>query len=168
MGVWGSENFTDTYKISHSPQTFEDIISQFPSGLKQAMFAAASHTTIARSTWNGCALNAAGMEVGKQDDVRSFEAAAKAFNITYALAKMFVVAWDSMRGSDVECTGILRDTIEKVGLFSEPGDKPPRIIRRKVYESQQAQLHKQFQTLMESNSVPDTDVALELLVGSCS
>jgi hypothetical protein len=166
MGVWGSENFSDKYKVSHSAGTFEDIISQFPSGLKQAMFAAASRTTIARSTWNGCALNAAGMEIGRANDVRSFDTAAKAFNITPALAQMFVHAWDKMHGTDTECTAILRDTITKVGLFSEPGQKPPRIIKKKVFESQQAQLHKQFQTLMESNSVPDTDVALELLVGS--
>lgn len=168
MGVWGSDGFTDRYHRQHTPEVLEDIIQEFPSGLKQAMFAAASRTTIARNTWNGCALNAAGIEVGKSENISSFAAASKAFGITQALAQMFVHCWDNMKGTDEECTQILRDTITKVGLFVEPGHKPPRVIKKKVFESQQAQLQKQFEALMESNSVPDTDVAMDLLVGAGS
>jgi hypothetical protein len=162
MGNWGSENFT-VLGNSVKPGKLEEIIEEFPSGLKQAMFAAASHGIIKRHTWNGCALNAAGIEVGSPKEVRSFLTAAKAFNITASQAKLFVAFWDAMPGSDEHCTNFLRETIEKVGLFSEPGQKPPRILKKKVYESQQTQLRNQFETLMAANQVPDVEFALELL-----
>lgn len=162
MGNWGADNF------SGSVGTLEDIVGEFPSGLKQAMFAAASTRIIQRSTWNGCALNAAGMEVGKQGSVSSLKAASEAFGITQAQAGIFICHWDSLSGSDEEATQHLCTILERVGLFSEPGQRPPRIIRKKVYENEQKKLREEFNSLMESNSVPDMDLANDLLVGAFS
>lgn len=163
MGNWGSDNFLGN-KVGAS--SLEGIINEFPSGLKQAMFAAASTKVIKRQTWDGCALNAAGFEVGKNNQVSSISTAAQAFGITQSQVGIFIRCWDSLPGTDEECTIKLREMIEKAGLFTEPGQKPPRIIRVKVYENQQKKLREQFDTLMEMNAVPDTDVALDLLVGA--
>jgi hypothetical protein len=160
VGNWGSDNFLGN-KVS--PSTLEEVIEGFPSGLKQAMFAAASNKVIRRGTWTGCAMNAAGMEVGKKDSVQSIEEAAEAFKVTKAQVQLFIRCWDSLEGSDEYCTTFLRNSIEKAGLFTEPGHKAPRIIRVKVYEDQQKKLREQFDTLMEANMIPDKELALEIL-----
>jgi hypothetical protein len=160
VGNWGSDGFRGN-KISLS--TLEGIIEEFPSGLKQAMFAAASTKVIRRSTWDGCAMNAAGFEVGKQGSVDNVQAAAKTFGVTPNQVSIFIRCWDSLEGSDESCTQFLRDSIEKAGLFTEPGRKPPRIIRVKVYEDQQKKLREQFDTLMGANMIADTELALDLL-----
>jgi hypothetical protein len=161
MGNWGAENFHQ-----NNSKTLEGIIAEFPSGLKQAMFAAASTRVIKRMTWNGCALNAAGMEIGRNDSVKSLEKAAETFGITKAQAGIFIRNWDTLEGTDEEATQHLRFLLEKVGLFSEPGQRPPKfVVRKKVYENQQKKLREEFDSLMEANEVPDVDLALDILVG---
>ena len=70
MGNWGVDSVLGNVT---SPDTLQQIIEEFPSGLKQAMFAAASRDTIRRGTWNGCAMNAAGFQVGKLGSVSSVQ-----------------------------------------------------------------------------------------------
>ena len=164
---WGSGNFNKSYFSHTKGVSLCNTVEQFPSGLKQAMFAAASRGPIMRGTWNGCAFNAAGMEVGKQDSVTSFAVAADTFKCAIAQVKQFIILWDSMPGTNEHCTEVLRTCIEKAGLFSEPGQKAPRIIKLKVYEDQQKKMREQFDTLMEANLIEGTDLMAELLVG-CS
>lgn len=163
MGNWGAENFS-----GGTVGTLEEIVGEFPSGLKQAMFAAASNRIIARGSWNGCAMNAAGMEIGKQGSVRSLQAASKAFGITKSQVGIFIQHWNTLPGTDEEATQHLRTILEKVGLFSEPGQRPPRIIRKKVYENEQKKLQEEFDSLMASNEVPNMEMAADLLVGCLS
>src|SRR5689334_14400274 len=80
---WGSGNFR-VFRDHTKGVSLCDTIENFPSGLKQAMFAAASTRLIKRKTWNGCAFNAAGVEVGKNDSVQSIDVAAKTFGVTQA------------------------------------------------------------------------------------
>ena len=163
MGNWSSDGFKKSKLIGTTPgeRTLQDLIGEFPVTLKQAMFSAASHGPIRRGTWTNCALNAAGVELNKA--VASTETAEKVFGITQAQASLFISCWDRMAGSDEECTTKLREMIEQEGLFRNPGEKVPRIIRVKVYEDQQKKLREQFDTLMEANMIPDTELALELL-----
>jgi hypothetical protein len=161
MGNWGSDNFAGSTTTNGGLQ---GVIDQFPAGLKQAMFAAASRTTIKRKNWNGCAMNAAGIEVGKSDSVKSLEAAAEAFHISTDLVQKFISRWDAMMGTDEECTQKLREMIEKAGLFNEPGSKKheARIVSVTVYK----QLRAELDELIETHQVPDEDVALSVLDGS--
>lgn len=142
----------------------QEVIDQFPVSLKQAMFAATSRTTIKRRTWNGCAMNAAGIEVGKSDSVQSFDAAAEAFGISPDLVTRFVSRWDSMYGTDEECTQKLRSMIEESGLFTEPSSKKhaTRVVSVTVYK----QLREELEGLIERNEVPDEDIAVSILDGS--
>lgn len=164
---WGDKKHY--YRKSYNPTrgvSLCDTIENFPSKLKQAMFAAASRGVIKRGTWNGCAFNAAGMEVGHGKAVNSFEKAARTFGVTTASVEQFIGIWDSMKGTDEDCTQTLRTCIEKAGLFIEPGQKAPRIIRVKVYEDQQKKMREQFDTLMEANMIEGADLMEDLLVGA--
>lgn len=155
-GEWGASNFRKTFRIG-----LYDVIAEFPPSLKQAMYAAANKGIIHRHTWNDCGLNAAGKELNIQG-VASFEKASRAFGITVAQAKWFVKLWDGMQGSDELCTETLKDTILRVGLFTEPGKLEPRIIRKRVFESQ-VKVDAEFEKIVEANEVPYTEEASELL-----
>jgi hypothetical protein len=159
VGNWGSENFTGSTSGS-----LQEVIDQFPVGLKQAMFAAASRTTIKRRNWNGCAMNAAGFEVGKSDSVQSISSAADAFNVSHDLVQRFITRWDSMTGTDEECTQKLRGMIEESGLFTEPASKKrgSRVVSVTVYK----QLREELEGLIERNEVPDEDIAVSILDGT--
>lgn len=160
-GNWGSENFAGTFGDSD----LQSVINEFPVGLKQAMFAAASRTTIKRKTWNNCAMNAAGFEVGKQGSVQSLRAASETFGIPESLVSRFIQKWDKLQGTDEDCTIKLREMIERSGLFNEPevpGKKPTRIVSVTVYK----QLREELDILIEQNEVPDEDMAVSILDGS--
>ena len=160
-GNWGSQNFGGSYDDRQN--SLQGVIELFPPRLKQAMFAAASRTTIKRRNWNGCAMNAAGIEIGKADSVQSFDSAAQAFGIPPSLVENFVERWDRLDGTDEECTQHLRTMIEKAGLFSKPG-KGRRGAPIQVFTS--SKLRKKFDTMVEHHIVPDEDVALSILDGS--
>ena len=155
MGNWGSDLFG---KKDTVPSDLQGIIDRFPPKLKQAMFAAASRTTIMRSTWTGCALNAAGFEVGKANEVNSLENAAAAFDVPFLLVQAFIAEWDSMYGTDEECTQNLRSMIEKAGLF-----RKPNTFYIKAFE---ATRREEFDHLFKNNLVPDESVAVSILDGS--
>lgn len=160
MGNWGSENFAGT-----SGGSLQQVIDQFPSKLKQAMFAAASRGPIARRTWNNCAMNAAGFEVGTTKEVRSLATAAEAFSIPESLVQRFITIWDGMIGTDEDCTQKLRASIEESGLFTEPHEKKHgavRVVSVKVFEQKLADFHE----AIENFQVPDEDVALDILDGT--
>lgn len=161
MSQWGSKNFnTKPFGVG-----LQDIVADFPSGLKQAMYAAANKGSLKRGTWNNCAFDAAANNTLRQAGNPLYKAA-EMFKVSPAMVSTFINHWDRMVGSDEECTQKLRDAIEQAGLFSEPGQKPPRIIKMKVYEDQQKKLREQFDSLMEANMIEGTDVMEELLCGS--
>jgi hypothetical protein len=167
VGNWGHDSFG---KPRSKDEEFQDIVDKFPQGLKQAMFAAASRTTIKRSTWTGCALNAAGFEVGKADNVNSLEAAAETFNVPYDVVLYFISYWDQLPGTDEECTLKLRGMIEKAGLFKGPRTRRrARVVSLKVFESRaEKKLRSEFDSLVEDNMVPNTELAHSILVGAAN
>jgi hypothetical protein len=161
VGNWGSNYFGGSRS---QDQLFQDVVDKFPAGLKQAIFAATSRTTIKRRTWDGCALNAAGFEVGKQGSVDNMEAASKAFGIDQGLVALFITKWDSLPGTDESCTQKLREVIEKAGLFSGPRTRRrTRTVQSRVFKEQERVLREQFDVLVENNMIPDEELALEIL-----
>lgn len=161
MSNWGSDNFAGT----PSSTSLQSVINEFPVKLKQAMFAATSRGPIMRKTWTGCAMNAAGFEVGKKDEVKSFQAAAEAFGISQSLVSRFIQKWDTMYGTDEECTTRLREMITESGLFTEPGEqghKAARIVSVKVFKQKLEELNE----AIDNFQVPDEDVALDILDGT--
>ena len=154
--AWGGQNFKRPYYDHDKGVSICDIVEQFPVKLKQAMFSASTHGTLRRKTWNNCAFNGAGKEV-KSINIASYGAASEVFGVSYAIVKQFIRLWDKMPGTDDHCNQYLRTCIEKAGLFMEPGTKPPRIIKVKVFENQEKVLREQFDALMEANMVPNVD-----------
>lgn len=161
MSNWGASLFKQERKLNESEQYLFDLINEHPAKLKQAMFSAASKGPIFRHSWNGCAMNAAGGQV--QKEVFSAQDASEAFGISRAQVGLFIEHWDSLEGSDELVTALLREMIERSGLFTEPGEHTPRIISVKIYENQQKKLREQFDSLMLANMIPDTEIALDLL-----
>lgn len=143
---------------------FHVMFKDFPPKLKQAMFAAAKRQVIHRRTWDGCALNAAGFEVGTLKNVESLETAAEAFNIPQTLVAKFINYWDSLPGHDEECTELLRNSLLKAGLFTEAGKHKhlSRIVSEKIWEQQMDEFNNSF----DNFQIPDEDVALSILDGS--
>lgn len=160
MGNWGASDFRQATTQHH--KDLQSVVNQFPSGLKQAMYAATNDGKIvARRTWDGCAFNAAGGQVNKE--VSSTYAAAAAFDVPETLVSNFIDIWDSVLGSDEEATEFLRETILRAGLFSEPGaieKMKRRVVSHKVYESEKSR----FEALMLANEIANIDVAESILV----
>lgn len=141
----------------------EDMIAEFPSKLKKAIYAAASKGTISRKTWDGCAFNAASLiSQAEVTAAQSVDSASVAFNLTPTQVKNFILAWDNLNGTDEECTNHLKDQILKAGLFSEPGQNLPRWVRKRVFTGQATKDRIEFERMMVENAIEDIDVA-ELL-----
>lgn len=174
MGNWGSDLFRSNSNpeikraIKRSPEIanfYKTIDDNFSSGLKQAMFAAASRGNISRGTWSGCAFNEAGRTVSRV--VLSMESAMEAFGLSLIQVELFIRQWDSLEGTDEACTKLLQGLLEKSGLFRNPGDSRANIFSRKVYVAQD-KLWREFDALREANMVPHEEAAHKLLVGSSS
>jgi hypothetical protein len=86
---------------------------------RRALYAASNKGVLRRRTWDGCALNRAGAELGVA--VSGQGAASKAFNVPQKNVIDFIAAWDKLHGSNERCTAVLRETILAVGLFPETG-----------------------------------------------
>lgn len=99
---------------------FERAVSWLNPEAKQAFYAAAASRTIKRGTWNGCAFNAGGEEIGIVG-VKNYQAAAAAFDLPVKSVMNFIAQWDQLPGNDEACNQRLRETIAKVGLFSPRG-----------------------------------------------
>ena len=126
---------------------------RLPAKAKQAMYAAASARTIKQGTWDGCAFNAGGIEVGNQN-VNSTHAAAAAFDCPIKVVSAFIQAWDGLPERGDKATGVLRETLEEVGLFNEP-TRAIRIVRTVEWKSEQTQLVEAFRAEMDN---PDFDI----------
>lgn len=99
--------------------SLEQIVSQFPVQLKQAMYAAAELGSMRAGTWNGCAFNKAGDIEGK--DVASVASAARAFNVSQSLVERFIRVWDSKRHiPDSGRTALLKRILTNVGISTPP------------------------------------------------
>lgn len=140
-----------------SPELY-DLIAEFPVKLKQAMYAAASSGQINNGTWNNCALNAASkvQEAKFSNTVSSTIEATRVFGITVAQANNFIHCWDTIRGD----SELLKETILQVGLFKEPGkDIKPRIVKKRVFTSEETAMKEEFDRMVEASQIPDTDIA---------
>jgi hypothetical protein len=91
------------------------VVQEFDPGVRRALYAAANRGSLRRGTWNGCALNRAGAELGAK--VSNTYDATTALGIPSERVKDFLTIWDRMRGSDAFCTAVLRDAILRVGLY---------------------------------------------------
>src|SRR4051794_4414055 len=89
---------------------------------KQAIYAATNEGTLKRRSWNGCAFNQAGLLLG--ETITGRRQAAKVVGTTPQVVSRFISVWDQLRGSDQQCTELLRDAILTVGLFTEPVPRP--------------------------------------------
>lgn len=175
MGVsstrtWGAENFG-----GGSGGTLETIVRQLNPAAKQAMYGAANKGLIRRGTWNGCAFNAGGAEIGNKN-VDSYFAAAKAFDLDQRIVRKFIAIWDGLHGTDESCTERLKAAILDAGLFTEPGEtKGRRVLRQTIYRSQETMLREKFEEQVSMLDLDDAEDELavsikgvgELLSATC-
>lgn len=153
--VWSKE------KVTGSALTwFENSVRWLSPEAKKAMYAAAAGNLIKRGTWDGCAFNQGGIEIGNKQ-VTSYQAAAKAFNMPEKSVVGFIRQWDSLQGTDEECTAALREAIEKVGIFSPRGSI--RVVNIQVYKSQAAQdvVEAELQQMIADGKAADVEFAQE-------
>lgn len=135
--TWGASHFELSglnFKTHTSNNTLYHAVEILPARVKQAFYGAAIRKgVIKRSSWNGCAFNEGGIEIGNET-VKSIPAAARAFGVSEFLVKNFIQKWDSSPyPSDSEATQALIGILEKVGIFSEPDKPTVRIINETVY-----------------------------------
>src|SRR4051812_3643442 len=76
---------------------------------KWAMYAASTHGSLERRTWQGCALNRAGTLLGAS--VSDRDVAARVLGTTPAVVSRFISVWDQLDGTGAECTALLRDAL---------------------------------------------------------
>jgi hypothetical protein len=159
MSKWGSEGFA-------SGSNLEASIRLLNPKAKQAMYGAARAKTIHKGSWNGCAFNAAGMQVGGSinEHITSIDRAAEVFGVSQNVVQKFISAWDKLPGSDEESTQELIHTLEKVGLFSEASEtRLARKIRVTLYKSLESELRDQLEEAFENESIEGVCEARELL-----
>lgn len=152
---WGEANFR------HGNGPLESVVGELPPNVKQAMYAAANRNLIKRGTWNGCAFNAGSLEV--TDDLNclavSSVSAANFFGIPVELVNKFIQRWDSLQGTDEDCTAKLKQAILDAGLFSEPNEtKGRRVLRTTVWKSQETKMREEFEAIV---SELDLDASAE-------
>jgi len=112
MERWGPAGFSKKNRTIN----LEDAVKSLTPKAKQAMYAAAKLGPIAQGTWNGCAFNVGGKEIGQ--GVSSYAAAAEAFEMPAQDVKNFIRIWDGLKVRNP--TKILMKTIEKVGFLTVP------------------------------------------------
>jgi len=114
------EHHRRTTKSTFTP--LEQIISEFPVRLKQAMLAAAEHGHLRARTWSGCAFNKAGEVAGTNTKVTSTRSAATAFGVAESLVERFINVWDSkLRMDDESRASLLKRCLLNVGVSTPPG-----------------------------------------------
>ena len=124
MGFLPQEAVDHHKSVYASQNSLRSVVAPFPPQLKQAMYAAADRGLIKRGTWDGCAFNAAGEQINKH--VTASTHAARAFGVSTSVVDRFIRTWDSMKGSDVRCTGLLKSALLDVGLAT-PMTIPGRV-----------------------------------------
>lgn len=178
-GNWGSEHFRITGLNFSGVGDFslEAAVTMLPARVKQAFYGAAMRQgVLRRSTWNGCAFNAGSMEIQENNNgllAYSIESSAKMFNISSALVKRFISAWDhSKYPNDREATQALVEMLERIGIFTDPDMPTVKIISTRVYEGNMTdeQLLDSFNVAIRTDALDDELKALveeaeSLLVG---
>src|SRR3954454_13260176 len=122
--------FSRSRDVDSSANPLVPVVRPLSAAGKQAMYRATNNGVIKRRTWDGCAFNRAGTELGTVITTR--RQAAAAFDTTPAVISRFISVWDQLPGSNDRCTQLLRDALEEVGLFTEPEETKPRGVRALV------------------------------------
>jgi hypothetical protein len=115
-------------RLKPSVNPLIEVVQPFDHRTRQALYAATNNGRLRRRTWNGCALNRAGSELGSA--VTSQPEAADLFHAPRHLVSRFIHVWDHLSGSDEQCTNLLRDAVLAVGLLpeAEPVAEPAETI----------------------------------------
>jgi hypothetical protein len=175
LGTWETRgDGGSAYHPAGNETTLEGIVTWLNPKAKQAMFSAASHGLIKRKTWDGCAFNAAGKEISRH--VSSNMIAAHAFVLHPTVVGRFISIWDSIPResvSDEEATQMLRNAIEKAGLFTEARQtneskvisKGKRVIKSVLFKGTETRMREEFEALMLANGIPGETEAVELFCG---
>lgn len=157
MGSWQSRKWGAGEFGAPVVTSLDSAVAQLNPKTKQAMYAAANKGLIKRGTWDNCAFNAGGIEVGNTD-VRSYQSAAATFGVSPTVVINFIKVWDGLGGSDQQATEKLKEAILKAGLYTEPNESAGRrILRETVYKSYETRMKEQFDALVEGLDLDDVE-----------
>ena len=142
-----------------------------PSTRKAFYQAIAAKGHIAQGTWDGCAFNAAAIEVHKIDARGAIEVS-KVFGEPTGKIDNFIYLWDSFPKEGA--TQVLKQILEHIGFDNaatyapnaEPYvKKPTRIVRKRVFTSYETALFEELQATAPAamESSPVVQQAFELL-----
>lgn len=138
---------TDTYGL-------KSIIEQFPVKLKKALYAAAKTGHVKSGTWNGCAFNKAGKQVGIS--ISSSNRAAGVFNIQEDLVTQFIRRWDSINLGSAKRADLLMRVLENIGITTPLDNAKPNhpidnlspiVFNYEVYKSSQTKFIEELETV---------------------
>lgn len=146
MGIWKPQQTQST--------AFENAVRWLNPAAKQAFYGAAASRTIARRTWNGCAFNAGGEELGIKG-VSSVAKAAEVFDLPEKSVSNFIKHWDALSGTDIQCNEMLKDAILKVGLFSPRGSKRLRTLVFKAQTESESAALAQIENIVCDPEITD-------------
>src|SRR5581483_4194044 len=105
-----------------------DPVQSLSPTAKDALFNVARFGTLKRRTWHGCPLNRAGAYLDAV--VVNEHHAMQVFDISRRAVRTFLRAWDYLPGTDEQCTELLADAIQTVGVSTLPPTRKPRWWRR--------------------------------------
>lgn len=152
----------NSWNSGNGTPSLERAVRNLNPKAKQAMWAATDSGVIARGTWNGCAFNAAGDATGTTG-IKSVQRAAEAFDLSESVVQTFIGAWDHSY-SQGDANTVLRDTLTKVGLFTEAGvGRGKRVVSRTLHKNQQEALMEAFEAQMEADEVEAVCEATSLM-----
>lgn len=152
------EHHKSTNSMGGGVARLRSVVAPFPPQLKQAMYAAAEKGLIRRRTWDGCAFNAAGTQVGKH--VSAVSHAADAFDVPSEVVSRFISTWDGLYGTDERCTGLLKAALLDVGLTEgyTVSERVKKIVRGYAYKSLETQFHEELANVESISDLPGMDL----------
>lgn len=155
MGKWGSDQFILTVDFQSHGDLF-DAIKSLNAKARQAFYGAAMRKgEIAQGTWDGCAFNAGGQEIG-DSFVNSVAAAASSFGLTPYVVSRFIQAWDKFRSKDEKTpTQHLMEMIEKIGLFEDNPSVKITTFTYRVYTSEETKAIEELRAEIDSGAFLD-------------
>jgi hypothetical protein len=163
MGRWGSPEARNNPLVA--------VIEPMPQRAKEAMYGATRRRMIRRGTWNGCAWNQAGAQVGKS--VSSTTAAAQVFGCDASIVSRFISVWDRLQyTTNTDANRLLVEALERCLSGQEPHSRVGQTFASTVFKGTQHTVDEQFDKIVQAldmgevidnEFVGDMDLMEELL-----
>lgn len=136
----------------------QSLLFKFSPELKQAIYAASHNLEMAKGTWDGCVMNAAGNLIsGGSVKVNSTSRASQVFGVNSALVQQFINLWDSSALTTTE----LREMVLKTGLFKPAAKRT--VFSVVTHDNERDADKRKFESIMEQEDFELPNVNIDEL-----